>query len=114
MNDDFEKKLRALTRATGLPDPTRAWKADILSTARREAAAARRSLTPPPLLIGAWAVAWAAIIILSLSTPRDTGDTSFSNLAGSGTGPQQESPDAPPSQALIALERQYNLQFDIQ
>ena len=42
MNDnDLENQLRALTGALHRPDPTPAWKADILSRALREA-----SVTP--------------------------------------------------------------------
>ena len=38
MNDDeFEKKLQSLTGALHRPDPTPAWKADILARALREA-----------------------------------------------------------------------------
>ena len=69
MNDDnFEKKLLALTGAAGRPDPTPAWKADILARALREAEAAPLTrLAPPRWLLLSWAAAWIAILTLVCS-----------------------------------------------
>ena len=53
MKDDFEKKLMALAGALHRPDPTPAWKADILARARREAGAIPIKL-PPRALALAW------------------------------------------------------------
>lgn len=73
MNDDaFETKLRKLTGAHQRPDPTPTWKADILARARREAdVAAEKSTRPPRWFMAALGVAWAAILMMNLATPRD-------------------------------------------
>jgi len=73
MNDDaFEKKLRELTGAVKRPDPTPAWKADILARARREADAAPHEHTSPPRwFVASLGVAWLAILVMNLATPRD-------------------------------------------
>ena len=61
MNDDFENRLQSL-RPRALPE---AWRTEILAQA-----AGRRSRTRPPRwLVGGWSVAWAAIIMLYLTTP---------------------------------------------
>lgn len=63
MNDDprFEASLRDLVAGTPLPDPTPAWKAEILD----RALAPTRIPGPPRLLLTAWAIAWIAIFLLS-------------------------------------------------
>ena len=58
-DDDFENKLRAITGSLHRPDPTPAWKADILARARREADAIPvKRMLPPRWLMMAWAAAW--------------------------------------------------------
>ena len=76
MNDqDFEDKLRALTGALRRPDPTAAWKAEILTRARSGA----KIRTPRWLLLGL-SMAWVCIAVLHMATP----DTS--SVQGSVTG----------------------------
>ena len=71
-NDAFEKKLRELTGALQRSDPTPAWKVDILAYARRESdAAAEKSTRPPRWFMAGMGVAWAAILVLNLVTPRE-------------------------------------------
>jgi hypothetical protein len=72
MNDDLESKLHALTGALRRPDPTPAWKTDILARARREATVIPLKQTLPPrwLMLG-WAAAWMAILALNFTAPRD-------------------------------------------
>lgn len=72
MNDEeFEKKLQALTRALQRPDPTPAWKADILARARCEAKpSSSRRLLPPRWLMLSWGAAWVAIAWMSFTTPQ--------------------------------------------
>jgi hypothetical protein len=105
--DDFEQKLIALTRVlrdTAQPDPTPAWKHDILARAHREAAAARPP-GPPRLLVAGWALAWAAIILLTLSTPRVPGAAASGPIAAA---PGDQNPTLSTTPALIAFQRQYN------
>jgi hypothetical protein len=118
MNDDFEKKLIALTGALRRSDPTAAWRGDILARARREAEAIpfKRMLPPRALVIG-WAAAWAAIMLLSVATPRNVDQRPASDFAASGANQKQEaaSTDLTASTAtLIAFDRQYNLNGGLQ
>jgi hypothetical protein len=71
MNDDeFEDKLRALSGKLVRPDPTAAWKADILACARQT----REKVVPrtPRVLLTVLAAAWLLIAVLRLTTPADT------------------------------------------
>jgi len=113
--EDFENKLRALTSALHRPDPTPAWKADILARARREADAAPHvRMLPPRSLVLSWAAAWVAILTMNVFTQRD----SLSDLAlNSSPVQKQPSPDlAPPHGGLpmlVALQQQLNLNRDL-
>ncbi len=115
MNDDeFEKKLRALTGSLHRPDPTPAWKSDILARARREATVVpiKRGL-PPRWLMLSWAAAWAAICVLHFTTPADVAPAPAAPLAG--TAPDRSSPDSTPSaspQTLFAFQRRMELNLD--
>ena len=112
MNDhDFEEKLLALTGAAGRPDPTPAWKAEILGRALRAAEAAPLTrLTPPRWLMLSWAAAWTAILVLSLATPRKTMTAARQRIAAAPASSQ--SPDAPgaypATQTLFAFHQHMN------
>jgi hypothetical protein len=110
-NDDFEKKLQALTRALHRPDPTRSWKAEILARARLEAGAIpRKHLLPPRGLMLSWAAAWLAIAMMTISTPRNSSHDSASKLAASRAAQRREDAagiNASP-QALIAFAQHLN------
>lgn len=83
MNDEeFEKKLIDLTGVLQRPDPTAAWKADILASARREAlTSSYRSALPPRWLMAAWVAAWVAIAWMSFTTPQNADPNHQKNLA---------------------------------
>ena len=106
-HDDFENKLQSLTRELRRPDPTAGWKDEILARALREAAPAKSRVLPPRWLMGAWAAAWAAVIVLTFSAPSTTSPSS--TTAGETSQPL---PVARPKSAptLLALNR--NLQID--
>lgn len=98
MNDsEFEDKLRALTEKLARPDPTLAWKADILVRARRarEANVARA----PRVLLTILAAAWLLIATFRLTTPADPAGT----LAAYGS-PALTSQGETPLQMLIAFQ----------
>lgn len=109
MNDnDLENQLRALTSALHRPDPTPAWKADILSRALREASVTPfKPNSPPRWLMVGWAAAWTAIIAMNLLTPQDAGPNEWANRT------KNSSPSIRASQPgeLVALmafnQRQY-------
>ena len=115
MNDDFEKELRALTRALRRPDPTPAWKADILARARREAEALpMKRMLPPRWLMTSWAAAWIAIVALDFTAPKDAPSDLAMNTVplvkttpSNGTLPQGDLP------ALIAFHQHRNLNLDL-
>lgn len=62
MTDDFEWKLARLTSSLRRPDPTAAWKGEILARAQ-----ARSPLLPPRWLAIPLATAWALIFVLEAS-----------------------------------------------
>jgi hypothetical protein len=108
MNDeDFEKKLHDLTGALHRPDPTPAWKADILARARREAGVIpmKRNLPPRWLMLG-WAAAWAAVLVMNFTAPQDTSsDYAVKNvkiMPSVTTLPQGNAP------TLLAFHQQLN------
>lgn len=111
MNDEeFEKKLHALTNALERPDPTTAWKADILARARRETApASSQRILPPRWLLISWSAAWVAIAWMSFSAPKSVGPSHPKDLA---TTPAKPIPkpasemNASP-QTLIAYQRNF-------
>lgn len=111
MNDeDFEKKLHALTNALERPDPTPAWKSNILARARRETAtSSSRRLLPPRWLMASWGAAWLAIAWMSFTTPQSADPGHHSNLATlpekPTTKPATEM-DASP-QTLLAYQRNF-------
>lgn len=115
MNDDFEKELHALTRALHRPDPTPAWKADILARARREAdVLPMKRMLPPRWLMTSWAAAWIAIVALDFTAPEDAPpafalDTvpPVKQTPSNGTLPQGDLP------ALIAFHQYRNLNLDL-
>jgi hypothetical protein len=112
-DDDFEKKLHALTGALQRPDPTAAWKADILARARREAgAAASRHMLPPRWLMLTWATAWAAILALHFNKPPSLTQpgTGFANSAKASPAPV--APTKPSVTPLLAFHSQLNLNLD--
>lgn len=116
MNDeDFENKLREITGALHRPDPTPAWKADILARACREADATRTTrLLPPRWLMTTWAAAWVAILAMNFFTQRD----GASDIAlNSSPAQKQTSPDLTSPQGglptLIAFHQRLNLNLDL-
>ena len=93
MNDDLEHKLQSL-RPHALPA---AWRAEILGKA---AASARRSTLPPRWLAVGWGLAWAAVVVLHLTTPTE----SASPLARGAPGVQPRLKErAQTLDALLAL-----------
>ncbi len=109
MNDaDFEKKLQALTDALHRPDPTFAWKADILARARREADAqpSKRTL-PPRWLMLTWATAWIAIFALHFAQPP-AAKPSAESIVTAKPSPVSD----PPPLTLLAFHQQLNLNLD--
>ena len=116
MNDDaFEKKLHALTGALPRPDPTPAWKADILARARREADAipAKRMLPPRWLMLG-WVAAWALVLALDFSAQRDRAADLALSPAASPSRPTATDPMSPKDELprLIAFQRRLNLDLE--
>ena len=110
-DDDIEKKLRALTGALHRPDPTPVWKADILARARREADAIPMKRTlPPKWLALSWAAAWAAILALNLTAPKDAASPAARGFAATHAGSAGLS--ASP-QTLLAFQRNMNLNLDL-
>jgi hypothetical protein len=115
MNDDeFEAKLHALTSGLHRPDPTPAWKADILARARREAEAIPFPRTLPPrwLMLG-WAAAWTAIVVLNLTAPSNPAPER-GRFAGSAktetTSAALANSSAPP---LLAFHERMNLDLEL-
>ena len=112
MNDDFEKKLLALTGALRRTDPTSEWKSEILARARREANVIRYDrVLPPRVLLAAWAAGWAAIVLLSIETPANGSRIQGSNAVALqiGHGDETRSGASVPSVTLLALGRQDSL-----
>ena len=114
MNDDaFEKKLRELTGALKRPDPTPAWKADILARARREAdAAPTERARSPRWLVAALGVAWAAIFVMNFTTPQDAPPSGARDVA---VAKKMHAPDATPGESwtLLAYHQRMNLSLDL-
>ncbi len=114
-NDDIEKKLRALTGALHRPDPTQAWKADILARARREAdvadAISMKRTLPPKWLALSWAAAWAAILVLNLTAPKDPASPATHGFAAAHA-PSTELNASP--HTLLAFQRNMNLNLELQ
>lgn len=108
-DDDFEKKLHALTGALHRPDPTPAWKADILARARREADAAPvKRLLPPRWLLLSWVAGWAFVVGLNLTSPTSTSPSSTSqNVTHSAEPPPPSSP------TLLAYHQTMNATLDL-
>ena len=93
MNDnDLENQLRALTSALHRPDPTPAWKAEILSRALREASVTplKRNLPPRWLMVG-WAAAWTAIVAMNFLTPQDARSNDWVNRSKNPSPPMPTS-----------------------
>ena len=102
MNDDeFEDKLHALTDRLSRPDPTPAWKTDILAHARE----ACRIRAPRWYLVSLGMV-WICIGILWLSTPGidDINANSTTGPSASAVVPGliHDAPDTP-WKTIIAL-----------
>lgn len=113
-NDDIEKKLRALTGALHRPDPTPAWKADILTRARHKANVAdaipvTRTL-PPRWLVLSWAAAWVAILALNFSAPKDAASPATRGFAATHVWSAEL--NASP-QTRLAFQRNMNLNLDL-
>ena len=109
-NDDFEQKLQALTHALHRPDPTPAWKADILARARHEAGAVPFKTVPPRWLMLSWAAAWVVIALMSFTTPRDVDQSAASNLAASHAAVPHTTTSP---ETLIAFQRHLNFNTDL-
>lgn len=112
MNDEeFEKNLQTLTSALERPDPTAAWKADILARASRETATPlSRRLLPPRWLLFSWVAAWVAIAWMSFTTPRNADPGRPTNFAITPDKPNAKpisEMNASP-QTLIAFQRHFN------
>lgn len=113
MNDnDLENQMRALTNALQRPDPTPAWKAEILSRALREASVIplKRNLPPRWLMVG-WAAAWVAIIAMNAVTPRDAAPNAGMNPTNNPS-PHLASPPGEELSALIAFQQRQNLNLE--
>jgi len=110
--DDFEKKLRTLTGMLKQPDPTPAWKEEILARARRERRGIPITKTlPPRWLAASWAAAWIAILVLNFTLPKHE----TSSATG---GIESRSPAADPDvtaspKTLLALEQRMNLNLEL-
>jgi hypothetical protein len=117
MNDDeFEKNLHALTGALHRPDPTPAWKSDILARARREAEAIpfKRTLPPRWLMFG-WAAAWVAILVMDFTAPSNPAPetTHSAGAAASNPGPTGAAPADSTALTLFAFHRRMNLNLEL-
>jgi hypothetical protein len=107
--DEFEKKLRALADGLHRPDPTPAWKTDILARARREAdAAPREHMLPPRWFMAALGVAWVAILVMNLATPRDPQPPTAQDFAVAKPMPTPDAMLPADAWALIALHQRMN------
>lgn len=115
MNDDeFEKKLHALTGGLQRPDPTPAWKADILARARREADAIPfpRMLPPRWLMLG-WAAAWAAILVMNLTAPSNPAPERGHFARSWKPVPTNAAPTDSSVQTLLAFHQRMNLNLEL-
>jgi hypothetical protein len=114
MNDDaFEKKLCELTDALQRPDPTPAWKSDILARARREADAVPRERTRSPRwLAGGLGVAWAAIFLMDFTTPREAPPSGRRNMAAVRKVSVPDDPSQGDAWTLLAFHNRMNLSFE--
>lgn len=108
-DDDFEKKLNSLTTTLHRPDPTPAWKADILACAMREADVAhpKRTLMPPRWLLMTWGTAWAAVLVLNLAVPQTATQPGSSQAAVPSSGKTD------PTETLLAYNRRLTLNIDL-
>lgn len=111
MNDeDFENKLIALTDAMQRPDPTPAWKDEILTRAMRETngVTSKRRLLPPRWLVVTWGTAWAAALVLNLAAPQteiQQGSSHFTTTSAAKA--------APTTETLLAYNRRLNFNIDM-
>ena len=115
MNDDeFEKKLHALTGGLQRPDPTPVWKADILARARREADEIpfQRTLPPRWLVLG-WAAAWAAILVMNLTAPSNPALETRHFALATKPDPAGAAPTDSISGTLLAFHQRMNLNLDL-
>jgi hypothetical protein len=116
MNDDFEKNLLALASNARRPDPTAAWKAEILARARREATPPSPSPSPRPhKLMLAWAAAWLAILAMYFTMPEEHNHASHLR---STTSPLTPSPQLHPTQdphspTLFALQQRWEQDLEL-
>lgn len=113
MNDnDLENQLRTWTNALQRPDPTPAWKAEILSRAIREASVTplKRILPPRWLMVG-WAAAWTAIIAMNSVTPHDSAPNAGMNPTNNQSPLLVPQPGGELS-ALIAFQQRQNLNLE--
>jgi hypothetical protein len=111
MNDDpFERQLRALSAGLRRPDPTPAWKTEILARAQREAKAQPPArMLPPRWLMLSWATAWAAIVLLYVTGPR--GEESNRNAEVAQSRPTVDEPYE--ASSLLAYEQRLQLILDL-
>lgn len=114
MNDDeFEKKLRALTGGLRRSDPTPGWKAGILARARREADATPiNRMLPPRWLVFAWAAAWVAILAMNFTAPQETTPRATHDLAAAQSINVPAASPRGDSSALLAFHQRMNLNLD--
>ncbi len=112
-NDDLEKKLHMLTSVLRRPDPTSAWKEEILARARQEASLTPMPRTLPPrwLMLG-WAAAWMAILALNFSMTKDGTTNDWVNRTKMQS-PPMSTPSHEELSALIAFEQRRNLELEL-
>ena len=115
MNDDaFEKKLRERIGVVQRPDPTRAWKADILARARREAdAIPHERLLPPRWFIAALGVAWLVIFLMNAATPHDVSPGGMRAVAAVPKASARGGLTDGDSWTLLAFHNRMNLTLDL-
>jgi hypothetical protein len=109
-DEDFEMKLKAMGESLNPPDPTSAWRTEIISRAMSQAESAKtaRKSLPPRWLMASWGFAWAAVLVLNLSAPTPWMPSESPRVAApsSATG-------EPPAQTLFAYNRLLSLNIDL-
>lgn len=65
--DPFENDIRSLQRRALPAD----WRAEILAAAAQPAPNAKRPTRTPRWLVAGWSTAWAAILLMWLTTPAE-------------------------------------------
>ncbi|MBX7211984.1 MAG: hypothetical protein K1X78_27005 [Verrucomicrobiaceae bacterium] len=107
-DDHFENKLQSLTRELRRPDATAQWKEEILARALREAATAKVRVLPPRWLMGAWAGAWAAVLVLKVAVPQPSIQPASSPFTVTSAAKPE-----PTTETLLAYNRRLTLNIDL-